>query len=466
VAAPDGAAERATIMPRLTRDPPRQAPRRTGSRRTGRPVSACLVHTPCLELRDDRLEPPLGLLYVATSLNAHGHRTELCDLSALDEPDLDRRIPDGRDLYGFSTYSVNYGQTLALMRAAKRRNPRALFVAGGPHATALPRAVAADGFDLVVTGEAERTMVEVAAEVGRGGRPAGIVDGVPPAPLDDLPFPDRDLIDLAYYSRQVDGQQCVSLLASRGCPYRCTFCNSNIMGAGKPMRYRSPENVVAEIREVGRRYGIRHFRFQDDIFTIHRRRVEELTAALAAERIVYRCFARINTCAEHPDVPQMLRASGCVHASFGVESGSPRILALAAMYKSQTPDQIRRGLVHAWRAGLRSRIFLIVGYPGETDATIAETLALVKDCPWEEFSVYPLIAYPGTPLHDRPADFGITHIDTSYSDYLQIGRNFKAGFTIRTATFDEHQVRRWRDRVIAELLADGRTWAGNSAAFQ
>lgn len=429
-------------------------------------TTACFVHTPCLELRDDRLEPPLGLLYIATNLNAHGHHAQLSDLSSLDERDLDRRIPDGLNVYGFSTYSVNYIQTRSLMKAVRVRNSDALFVAGGPHATALPGAVLEDGFDLVITGEAEKTMLDVMDAISHGERPVGIIAGEPPVPLDDLPFPNRELVDQPSYSRQVDGQKCFSILSSRGCPYKCAFCNSNIMGAGRPMRYRSPQNVVAEIREVKQRHGTRHFRFQDDIFTIHKKRVEELTPHLAREDIVYRCFARLNTCAEHPEVPRMLRDSGCIHASFGVESGSPKILTVAAMHKNQTPDQIRRGLTNAHKVGLKSRIFLIVGFPGETDETVAETLTLMKSCPWDEFSVYPLIAYPGTPLHDRPQDFGITHVDTNYSDYLQIGKNFKAGFTIRTATFDEHQVRRWRDHVIEELLADGRTWAGNSQGFK
>lgn len=450
------------MTPLLQLDPPVRLYTTTSRRET----TACLVHTPCLELRDDRLEPPLGMLYIATNLNVYGHHAEICDLSSIDEPELDRCIPDGLAVYGFSTYSVNYGQTCDLMRAVRTRNPSALFVAGGPHATALPRSVLQDGFDLVITNEAEKTMQEVMDAVSRGERPTGILAGDPPESLDDLPFPDRNLIDLSTYSREVDSQKCISILSSRGCPYKCAFCNSNIMGAGKPMRYRSPENVVAEIQEVKQRYGVRHFRFQDDIFTIHKKRVAELTPYLAREDIIYRCFARLNTCAEHPEVPQMLRDSGCVHAAFGVESGSPKILTIAAMHKNQTPDQIRRGLTNAHKAGLKSRIFLIVGFPGETDETVGETLALVKSCPWDEFSVYPLIAYPGTPLHDRPQDFGITYIDTNYSDYLQIGKNFKAGFTIRTATFDENKVRQWRDRVIEELLANGRTWAGNSQSFK
>lgn len=431
-----------------------------------RSTSVCFTHTPCQELRDDRLEPPLGLLYLATVAQRDGHHTALIDLSSTSASELEAQLPAGYNVYGFSTYSVNYGSTCQLARAVRRRNPGAVLIAGGPHASALPEQVLRDGFDVVVTGEGEVAIREILAAIATGDHVAGVVEGAPPDPLDDLPFPDFGMIDLSTYTRQVDGHACVSLLSSRGCPYRCTFCNSNIMGAGRPMRYRSAENVVAEIRSIKDRYGIRHFRFQDDIFTIHPRRVSELTAKLRAEDIVYRCFARINTCASHRSVTSDLRASGCVHVSFGVESGSPTLLARHAMHKDQTPEQIRAALTNAAEAGLRIRIFLIVGFPGENDDTVGETLSLIKSCPWDEFAVYPLIAYPGTPLHDAPEEYGITHIDRTYSDYLQIGRNFKAGFTLRTATFDEEDVRLWRDHVIAELLADGRTWAGNAEGFK
>lgn len=433
---------------------------------TVRDISACLVHTPCRDVNDDRLEPPLGLLYVAAMARRAGARVQVADLSAHDPEGLEEAIPQGFDVYGFSTYTVNYGLTLQLAQAVRRRNPSALLVAGGPHASALPADVGRDSFECVVTGEGELAFLEVLHGAGNGRHLPRIMEGRAPEPLDDLPFPSYDMVDLSTYSRELDGHRCMSILSSRGCPYQCSFCNSNIMGAGKPMRYRSPANLIAEIRKIKETYGIRHFRFQDDIFTISPKRVAELAPHLAAEEIVYRCFARINTCAQSPAVTRNLKAGGCVHASFGVESGSPKLLARHAMHKDQTPAQIRMALTNAHEAGLRTRIFLMVGFPGETDETIEETLALVKSCPWDEFSVYPLIAYPGTPLHDHPEQFGITHIDRSYSDYLQIGRNYRAGFTIRTAEFDEHKVRQWRDRVRDELLGFGRTWAGASQGFK
>lgn len=399
-----------------------------------REPSVCFVQTPCPDLADDRLEPPLGLLYLATVVRDRGHRTEIVDLSSVAEAQLDAHVPDGYDVYGFSTYSVTYARTCRVAARVRQRNPAALVVAGGPHATALPSQVAADGFDVVVTGEGEIAMGQILDDLA-GGRPLPrVLRGTPPEPLDGLPLPDYGLVRLASYSRQVAGNRCVSLLTSRGCPYRCIFCNSNIMGAGRPIRFRSPENVGTEIRRL-KAEGIGHFRMQDDVFTINLRRVKELTAVLSGEGIVYRCFGRVNTCT--PEMARTLSAGGCVHVSFGVETGSPKLLGRHAMNKGQTPVHIRSALENAHRAGLRSRIYLMVGFPGETDETIDETLRLVKGCPWDEFSVYPLIAYPGTPLFERPADFGITHVDRDYSSYLQVGRDRRAGFTLRTRDFDE-----------------------------
>ena len=423
-----------------------------------------MVNTPCPTLDDDRLEPPLGLLYLGTVLQRCGHYVLLMDLSSRWGSIGNSPIPDGYDAYGFSTYTASYHLTQQLRNIVRARNPNALLMAGGPHATALPEQVSADGFDVVVKGEGEIAVQNIMDTLNHGDAPPKILAYPAPNPLDTLPFPNFDMVDLATYSRRVDGQPSLSLLSSRGCPFPCTFCNSNIMGAGKPIRFRSPENIVAELRRCKERYGVHHFRFQDDLFTINRRRVAALTSAIGPENIIYRCFARVNNF--NGNMARMLVDSGCRHVSFGVESGSPRILARHAMNKRQTPEQITTALHAAHDVGLTTRIYLIVGFPEETDDTIVDTLTLMKSCPWDEFSVYPLIAYPGTPLHDHPEKFGITHINKEYSDYIQVGRERQAGFTIRTNTFDEHQVSRWRDRIINELQANGRTWAGNSAKFK
>jgi len=404
------------------------------------------------------------MLYLASIARDLGHEVRLVDLAGSANPDAEIDLPRGFDLYGFSTYSVSYHLTLDLAMAVRRCNPGAFLMAGGPHATALPKQLASDGFDVVVSGEGEVAIARILQDLVAGLTPPRIINGPPPDPLDGLPYPAYELVDIASYRRTVSGQRSLSILSSRGCPFPCSFCNSNVMGAGRQVRYRTAENVVAEIRHLKAKYGVRHFRFQDDLFTSSKKRLKELSPLLRAEEIVYRCFSRVTGFSR--EVARVLVDSGCQHVSFGVESGSPMILGRHAMNKCQTPDQIRRALTNAAEAGLTVRIYLIVGFPGETEQSISETLALVTDCPWDEFMVYPLIAYPGTPIHDDPEKYGIVSVDRDYSGYLQIGRERQAGFTIRTDTFDKDRVRLWRDRVIDELIANGRTWAGASQGFK
>ncbi|MDR3070668.1 MAG: B12-binding domain-containing radical SAM protein [Propionibacteriaceae bacterium] len=442
-----------------------------GAKKTSRSVASveslrvCLIHTPCADLDDDHLEAPLGLLYLASSARQAGHEVVVVDLTGTKAETFSQRVPTGWDVYGLSTYSVNFGLTAALAAQIKLSSPRSVIVAGGPHASALPDDVLRAGFDHVISGEGESAFVELLRRIASGVNDnARIITGQPVAHLDDLPPPAYELVDVESYTRVVEGKRCLSVLTSRGCPFKCTFCNSTIMGAGQPLRFRSAGNVVAELQDLRRIYGISHFRFQDDIFAFNIRRIRELTRHLKPLQITYRCFSRVNTCSA--EMARLLKDGGCVHVSFGVESGSPKILAQNAMNKGQTPEQIVWALENAHEAGLRTRIFLIVGFPGETDQTIEETLKVVKSAPWDEFSVYPLIAYPGTPIHDEPGKFGITHVDRTYSKYLQVGRGRTAGFTIRTAGFDEDKVCRWRDYVIQELQGNGRQWAGESKKFR
>ena len=420
----------------------------------------CLIHTPCIDLDDYKLEPPLGLLYIGAMVNNKGYYAKLIDLSIYDESEFLSAIPDSFHIYGFSTYTASYQITKKVAIELKKRNPMALFIAGGPHATALPKETSQD-FDVVVLGEGELAILEVINLFKEKKKIPKIITGIAPE-LNSIPFPNFKMIDIKNYTRVVDGKKSISILTSRGCPYKCVFCNSNILGGHKPMRYRNPDNIIREIQQIKKRYKITSIRIQDDMFNSDIKRIRNLSPLLAKEHITYRCFARVNTMSE--EMALLLKDSGCLHVSFGVESGCSKILE--SMQKGQTPLQIRSGLENATKAGLKIRIFLIVGFPGETNETINETLALVKDCPWDEFSVYPVIPYPGTVLHDRPQDFGITYINKNYSEYLQIGRNFKAGFVFRTKDFDENMVRNWRALVISELLKQKRVWAGKSQYFK
>jgi radical SAM superfamily enzyme YgiQ (UPF0313 family) len=159
----------------------------------------------------------------------------------------------------------------------------------------------------------------------------------------------------------------------------------------------------------------------------------------------------------------MLYESGCRHISFGVESGSPELLR--KMQKGQTVYDIRAGIRNAKASGLIVRVFLLVGFPGETWETIGQTIDLMLECRPHEFSVYPLIPYPGTALYERPGDFGITHIDKDFRRYFQVSKNRRAGYVFRANGLDERQIADMRQHVI-ERLEPVVTWAGDSRCFK
>lgn len=417
-----------------------------------------LLQTPCIELDNDRLEPPMGLLYLSTLLNQHGYSTQIVDLSSVTSDHWTDRIPPA-NIYGFSTYTSTYFRTLEILQHIHELYPDAITVAGGPHASALPESVA-QRFDFVVVGEGELAFLHLLQTLERGEIPPSIILEEPIKDLDTLPFPDYSLVDISSYSRVVNGKPSLSILSSRGCPYRCVFCNS-IVFKKSHSRFRSAANVLAEMRQIRERWAIDTFRFQDDLFTVNMRRLQELTALLKQERFSYRCFGRTDLCSQ--EMAEMLYQSGCCHIAFGVESGSDMLLK--KMQKDQTSAQIRTGITNAKAAGLMVRVYLLVGFPGETWQTIEETVNLMRECKPDEFSVYPLIPYPGTPIYRNPEAFGITEINPEFSRYFQIQRGRETGFVFRTLDLNEQIIREMRAHVITELESTI-TWAGDSLDFK
>jgi radical SAM superfamily enzyme YgiQ (UPF0313 family) len=364
------------------------------------------------------------------------------------------------DIYGLSTYTTTYHRTLEIANTIKQMDPYARTVAGGPHATALPESVAED-FDWVVIGEGETAILHLLDALDQGNSLSPIIRDSPILDLDSLPFPDYTLVDIRSYNRVVEGKPCLSILSSRGCPYQCVFCNSIVMGSHNCVRFRSASNVVQEVQQLKVKWGITSFRFQDDLFTLNLPRLRELAKMLNKRDIVYRCFGRVNLC--NQEVAQLLYASGCRHIAFGVESGSPTILR--RMQKGQTVADIRQGIAVAKAAGLIVRAYLMVGFPGETWDTIQQTVDLMLECLPHEFSVYPLIPYPGTLLYEQPDKFGITHINHEFSQYFQVRKNRGTGFVFETDTLDQHLIAEMREFVIHKLETEI-TWAGNSEGFK
>ena len=422
-----------------------------------------LISCPAPMLEDDSRQPPNGLVSIATVVRKLGLEISVRDLAGLRPEDLSGAIGDA-DVVGFATYTATYKTAVRLKDELKRRNPAVVTVAGGPHASAVPEEVARD-FDIVVAGEGEQVFPELlyALRDGVVGRRPQIVLAKPIEDLDSLPFPDFEAFcDMSRYNRRMYGRPVMCLDSSRGCNYRCRFCNSRVASRGH-WRARSAGNVAAEVA-WHRHRGWTAFRYNDDNFLADPVRAIDICDRFNGLDIIFRIFSRAASLCDQR-LCRALRLAGCRHVGVGVESMSPTMLV--RMGKAERVEAIRRGIQIAHDEGLTVRGFFVVGFPGETDETVAESIDGLRGLPVAEAVVYPAIPYPGTDLFRAPETSGsglsrITWIDPDYDNYIQVGKNRETGFTMATGGFGVDDVRRWRELYMAAFEARGIAWSAST----
>ena len=386
-------------------------------------MTSVLLIYPFFKPRRDRSVfrfPPLGISYIAASLQQAGHSVHLVDCTFLDKKEaLDRALETQAEVVGI--YAMVSMLDECLWFARQLRPTCRLLVAGGPLPTCDPEPFLND-FDVVVRGEGEQTMLELLQayeETSELDKIAGIVYrklGDEPAKselvstperaftktLDRIPFPARALLpneSYIRYGKKKYGYSITTVMSTRGCPFRCEFCSNVVFGGS--YRERSPENVVDEIVEV-LALGYDRISFTDDVFTMKKGRVVKVCQEIRRRGLKFNweCLGRVDAL----DTPTALdmKAAGCTRIFFGIESGEERILKL--MNKKISTEQARRGVEAAHNAGLQVGAFFIIGYPGDTNETVLKTLRFANSLPLDYLGLsmpYPL---PGTDLYKRTKD--------------------------------------------------------------
>lgn len=411
--------------------------------------------------KSNRIRLHLGLLYVAAELRrAAGITPRIIDLN-LDDAPLDAfgalLAQEKPDIIGFSVLTFNLLNCLETCRIIRKASPQTKICFGGIHPTLYPEETLGLGLaDYIVMGEGERTFCELVAAVASQDEPRlAAVRGIgyrtkegsvrlnpprePVRDLDELPFPAYDLIDIKRYSNLLSSSgQSITVMTSRGCPYKCIFCDIRQSG----YRYRSPQNILQEIKSfVG--MGLREFFIQDDNFTLHRARAKELCRLLieADLGISYKISARV----DHLDDELMgcLKRSGCQTIYFGVESGSQPMLDY--LQKGITVDKVRTAFGLARKHGLDSCAYIMIGIPAETRGDIAKTLELVAEIKPRHLQCSVCTPMPRTYLYNKLLEEGAIQ-----SDYwLEFARHpdpaFKTPFASRD--FAPEELRRMQDQI-------------------
>ncbi len=344
--------------------------------------------------------PSLSLLYVAGILERAGCEVMFIDAHA-EELSLEETVLKlqnfGPDYVGYTITTYLFFQTMDWIRAIRAQVDVPTIV-GGVHLSIYPReTLGYDCIDYAVTGEAERSLPELLQALVKGDnlsqvrgiafrQPNGGIIVTPKAidcDVNEAPFPARQLIDNSlYYSFISKYKNFSCFITSRGCPYKCIFCEQG----SKPFRARSPKNVVDELEICTKEFGIRELDFFDSSFTIRKERVIAICDEIKRRKIDIVWAARTRVDCINDDVLKAMRSAGCSRIYYGIESGNREILATL---KKSTSLEMYHDVIKRTRAnGIHTFGYFMVGNPYETEATVRQTirLALSLDLDYAQFS--------------------------------------------------------------------------------
>lgn len=386
---------------------------------------------------------PIGLGYIATAMKNGGFDFDLLDIDAHRYTDSEVETLIGRkeyDVVCLGCIVTGYKYVKQLAEQVKRRHPRAVIVAGNSVATSIPESLLTNtGVDIAVMGEGDITIVELLAAIA-AGRPwdgvagicfkkNGVIVHTPARPvianISALPPIDFSLFDAEIYIENAklsvsdplpiprESVRALPVNTARGCIANCTFCYHVFRGV--PYRYRSPESIVSEIKDMIAKYNLNYIQFWDELTFFSKKQISEFVDKVIADNVKFywEGTCRANLFDSEDDLPLMekMKQAGCLAMSYSLESADSGILK--AMNKHITTDQFSRQTELLHKAGLAVYTSLVFGYPQETPETIKSTF----DCCIKN-RIYPssgyLLPQPGSPMYDYAVEAGLIGDEEEY----------------------------------------------------
>ncbi len=363
------------------------------------------------------LQEPLGILYIASFLRSKGHDVFLIDLTFSKDEEQLKKAAKESDLIGMSSTSLIFDNSKKALNIIKKSNPKIPCFLGGSHATLSPADSLNTGFDYVIIGEGELTVLKLVNSI-KNKENIKNIDGIAfkensnvvinPRKsflenLDELPFPARGLWDYEKYFKT--GTTEIGITATRGCPYNCLYCKPMVDKLfGNKVRKRSPKNVVDEIEEIAKNYshlfkGKVKLWFKDDTLTLCGLEwFKEFKNELEKRNLSIDWGSHTRVDNVNFDLLKIMKESGLSHISFGVESGSQKILNYYR--KGTTPEQAIKAFKLCKELGIKTFAYFMIGAPIETRKDLEETYQLIKKIKPDGLDVFTTVPYPGNDLYD------------------------------------------------------------------
>jgi len=382
---------------------------------------------------------PYGLACVARYVMDRGFDVAYLEpnLEGMDREAYARYITENDfSVIGIGSTTVQIKRTLETFALIKKIMPATVTVLGGVHPTLMPAETlaASAAVDYLVLGEGEKTFHALVSCL-KAGDPAGAAsipglafrrDGRtvinPPSPENaleaaELPTPPYSLFPMSRYVAQITYTKrfpSYSVVASRGCPFKCSFCNGSAV-LGKRVRYKEPSALVDEIISLKNDYGARGIIFLDSTFTLNRRWVEEFCRKYIEKKagLPWACNSRVDTIDE--SMLRLMKSAGCWELLYGIESANQKSLDM--INKGTTVEQNERMLRLTMSLGFYTYASYILCLPGETEADALNTVRFAREIGTPIAMFYLPVPYPKTKLYEVCREKGILRTDADWEDF-------------------------------------------------
>jgi radical SAM superfamily enzyme YgiQ (UPF0313 family) len=370
-------------------------------------------------LLEDKVMPPLGILYLASWLRKQGHEPSVVDLAgvadwqaALSSSENAAKVFDA-DWIGLTATTPQFAVSKTIREYIREHISGAPVVVGGIHTTSLIHAnelgfLDSGSFDSYCAGEGYHAVERICEDV-RENRLKKLYTEPILKDVNTLPFAARDLIDIRSYKYKLGDVPTTTQYSQYGCVYACSYCESPMAGSFT-VRAMNPKRVAAEVRQCIDQFGIYGHMFFDDEMNLYKQRLLGICDEFKSiGQVLWRGF--FVSAKWDREIAEACKRSGCFEVASGIESGSDTILR--NIRKPATSRINRSFIITAKKAGLRVKCFFIVGLPGETWETIKETDRFLdslraEGCAPDDVDFSLLQVYPGAPIYRDPKDVTFT----------------------------------------------------------